>query len=139
MNSETFLLDTDTCIFARRHKPESVLRKLSAVGFDRVCISVVTLYELTYGAEKHDHPIKARQQLQEFLRPFQVMEWTEGAAVECAKIRAKLEKRGEMIGPYDVQIAAHAKLLGFTVVTNNEREFRRIKGLSVENWCPARV
>ena len=139
MELETFLLDTDTCIFARRHKPESVLQKLSIVGFNRVCISVVTLYELSYGAEKHDHPIKARQQLQEFLWPFQILEWTAEVAVECAKIRAKLEKRGEMIGPYDVQIAAHAKYLGHTVVTNNEREFRRVDGLVVENWCPPRA
>ncbi len=133
---ESYLLDTDTCIFARRHKPETVLQRLSMIGFDRVCLSVVTVYELRYGAEKHEHPIKARQALQDFLRPFQVMEWTEEAAAECAKIRAKLEKRGEMIGPYDVQIAAHAKVLRRTVVTNNEREFRRVDGLTVANWCP---
>ena len=136
MELETFLLDTDTCIFARRHKPEAVLRKMLEYGFDRVCISVVTLYELCSGAEKHDHPIKARQQLREFLRPIRVIDWSEAVALECAKIRAKLEKRGEMIGPYDVQIAAHAKYLGHTMVTNNEREFRRVDGLKVQNWCP---
>lgn len=138
MEEPTFLLDTDTCIFARRHKPEAVLARLLERGFDRICISVVTLYELSYGAEKHDHPIKAREQLREFLRPFAIVNWTSDAARECAKIRARLEKKGIMIGPYDVQIAAHAKSLGCTVVTNNEKEFRRVDGLTVENWCPAR-
>jgi tRNA(fMet)-specific endonuclease VapC len=130
-----YLLDTDTCIFARRHKPEAVLKKLLNLGFDRVCISVVTFYELSYGAEKHEHPIKARQQLRDFLRPFRIMEWTEEAASECARIRARLEKQGQMIGPYDVQIAAHARALGRTVVTNNVREFQRVEGITVENWC----
>jgi tRNA(fMet)-specific endonuclease VapC len=81
MEESLYLLDTDICIFARRHKPESVLKKLTELSFDRVCLSVVTLYELSYGAEKHGHPIKARQQLRDFLRPFQIMEWTEEAAV----------------------------------------------------------
>jgi tRNA(fMet)-specific endonuclease VapC len=138
MSDSLYLLDTDTCIFLRRNKPDSVLKKLVEYGFDRVCVSVVTLYELSYGAEKHDHPIKARQQLRDFIKPFEILNWTPDAAAECARIRAKLEKKGMMIGPYDVQIAAHAKSLGFTVVTNNEREFRRVEGLTVENWCPAK-
>ena len=133
--SSLYLLDTDTCIFVRRNKPETVLKKLQQVGFDRVSVSVITFYELSYGAEKHPHPIKARQQLREFLRPFRVIEWTVQAALECAKIRGRLERRGEMIGPYDVQIAAHAKALGHILVTNNEREFRRVRGLKIENWC----
>jgi tRNA(fMet)-specific endonuclease VapC len=135
MTGSLYLLDTDTCIFVRKHKPESVRERLIEHGFDRVCLSVVTFYELSYGAEKHPHPIKARQQLREFLRPFEVLSWTPEAAAECAKIRARLEKAGRMMGPYDVQIAAHAKSLGYTVVTNNEREFRRVEGLTVENWC----
>jgi tRNA(fMet)-specific endonuclease VapC len=136
MNRTGYLLDTDTCIVARRHKPVSVLAKLTEAGLDKVWISTITLYELTYGAEKHPHPIKAREQLRGFLSPLQILPWNDHAAVECAKIRARLEKRGEMIGPYDVQIAAHARTLGLTLVTNNEREFRRVDGLRVENWCP---
>ena len=135
MGDPDYLLDTDTCIFARRNKPEAVLKKLLNLGFDRVCISVVTFYELSYGAEKHDHPIRARQQLRDFLRPFRIMEWTEEAAAECARIRARLEKQGQMICPYDVQIAGHARALGRTVVTNNVREFQRVDGIRVENWC----
>ncbi len=135
MSGSHYLLDTDTCIFVRKYKPESVRDRLLQHGFDRVCLSVVTFYELSYGAEKHPHPIKARQQVREFLRPFEVLPWTVEAATECAGIRARLEKTGQMIGPYDVQIAAQAKSLGYTVVTNNEREFRRVDGLKVENWC----
>jgi tRNA(fMet)-specific endonuclease VapC len=138
VKNSDYLLDTDTCIFARQHKPLSVLEQLERIGLDHVWVSAVTLYELTYGAEKHPHPIKAREQLQRFLRPFKILPWTEQAAVEAGKIRSRLEKRGEMIGPYDVQIAAHARALGFTLVTNNGREFRRVDGLKVVNWCPAR-
>jgi tRNA(fMet)-specific endonuclease VapC len=135
MKGIRYLLDTDTCIFACRHKPESVLARLSMVGFDAVGLSAVTFYELAYGAEKHPHPIKAREQLRRFLHPFQILPWNDQAALECARIRARLEIRGKMIGPYDVQIAAHARCLGLTVVTNNESEFRRVDRLRVENWC----
>jgi tRNA(fMet)-specific endonuclease VapC len=137
MAQDLYLLDTDTCIYVRRHKPASVLAKLTEVGLERVRVSAVTLYELAHGAERHPHPIKAREALRDFLRPFRVLPWTEEAALECGRVRARLEKRGEMIGPYDVQIAAHAKALGLTVVTNNEREFKRVDGLGVENWCGA--
>lgn len=135
MDAIRYLLDTDTCIFVRRHKPECVLARLSAVGLHAVALSAVTLYELAYGAEKHPHPVKAGEQLRRFVHPFQILPWNEQTAHECAKIRARLEIRGEMIGPYDVQIAAHARSHGLTVVTNNEAEFRRVDGLRVENWC----
>ena len=131
-----YLLDTDTCIFTTRQRPPEVKERLEEVGFAAVCLSVITFYELSYGAEKYPMPIKARANLRAFLHPFHVLPWTKECAAEAAKIRAILEKRGEVIGPYDIQIAAHAKALGLTVVTNNEREFRRVDGLKVVNWCP---
>jgi len=131
-----YLLDTDTCIFCMRHRPPEVKTRLEEVGMDAVCVSVITSYELRYGAEKHPHPIKARENLRAFLAPFRIIQLTDAVAEQAAKIRANLEKRGEMIGPYDILIAAHAKALGLTAVTNNEREFRRVEGLKVENWCP---
>ena len=129
-----FLLDTDTCIFILRQRPLRVKDKLEEIGLDRVAISAITAYELRYGAEKHPHPIKAREQTRRFLAPFTVLPWVDQVATEAAKIRAALEKRAEMIGPYDMQIAAHARHLGLTVVTNNVREFSRVDGLAVENW-----
>ena len=67
-----------------------------------------------------------------------MIEWTGEAAVECAKIRDKLEKRGEMIGPCDVPVAAQAKFHGHSVVTHSEREFRRVVGRKLDDWCQGR-
>jgi tRNA(fMet)-specific endonuclease VapC len=62
------------------------------------------------------------------------MEWPEEAAEHYAEIRAHLHKSGQMIGANDLLIASHARCVGAVVVTNNEREFRRVPGLKVENW-----
>lgn len=134
-----YLLDTDTCIFCQRERPPEVREYLEKVGLDAVYLSVITAYELRYGAEKHPNPIKARANLRAFLSPFRVLPWTDACASEAARIRAMLEKRGTMIGAYDVQIAAHAKVLGMTVVTNNVREFSRVNGLKVANWYPSKM
>ncbi len=69
-----------------------------------------------------------------FIDTFDIAEYDKKAAIEYAKIRAYLEKRGEIIGAYDLQIAAHAKSLGAVLVTNNVKEFKRVKGLKLENW-----
>lgn len=129
-----YLLDTDTCIFILRERPPEVRQRLENVGFAVVGLSAISAYELRYGAEKHPHPIKAREKLRRFQLPFQVLPWDEMAAIEAARIRTQLEKQGEMIGPYDVQIAAHARCLGLTLVTGNVGEFRRVQGLKIENW-----
>jgi tRNA(fMet)-specific endonuclease VapC len=131
-----YLLDTDTCIFCLRHRPLEVKRRLEEAGFHRVSVSAITSFELRTGAEKHAHPIKARENLRAFLAPFRILPLTDAVAEQAAKIRANLERRGAMIGPYDILIAAHAKTLGLTAVTSNEHEFRRVDGLKVENWCP---
>lgn len=115
----------------------AVRQKLEEVGFDRVCLSAVTAYELRYGAERHPNPIKARANVRAFLMPFTILPWTDACATEAAKIRRQLEKAGKVIGAYDIQIAAHARALGLTVVTNKVAEFTRVSGLTVENWCPA--
>ena len=133
-----YLLDTDTCIFCQRERPLQVKQRLEEVGFGLVAISAVTAFELRYGAERHPNPIKARANLRAFLHPFPVLPWTDACAGEASRIRFQLEKAGTPIGAYDLQIAAHAKTLGLTVVTNNVREFSRVAGLRVVNWCPQR-
>ncbi len=133
-----YLLDTDTCIYCQRERPPEVKHRMEEAGMDSVAVSVITSCELRYGAEKHPNPIKARANLRAFLFPFRVLPWTEDCAAEAARIRAALEKRGQGIGGYDVLIAAHAKALGLTVVTNNLREFSRVEGLKIVTWCPGR-
>lgn len=128
------MLDTCACIYIMRNRPPEVRERFEAEGFDAVAISMITAYELRVGTEKNPHPIKARENLSRFLAPIRILPWDDPAATEAAKIRAVLEKGGQMIGAYDVLIAAHARALKLTVVTNNEREFRRVERLKVENW-----
>jgi tRNA(fMet)-specific endonuclease VapC len=132
-----YLPDTDTCIFCQRERPVAVRKKLEEVGFDRVWLSAVTAYELRYGVKRHPNPIKARANVRAFLMPFTIPPWTDACATEAAKVRRQLEKAGEVTGAYDIQIAAHARTLGLTVVTYNVAEFTRVSGLTAQNWCPA--
>jgi tRNA(fMet)-specific endonuclease VapC len=99
-----------------------------------VGISVIALAELQHGIEKSARPDQNRIALSQFCAPLEIRPFTDIAAVIYGKIRNSLERRGEVIGPMDLLIAAHALADAVTVVTNNEGEFRRVDGLSVENW-----
>jgi len=101
-------------------------------------LSVITFGELVYGAEKSAQRAAALELLRELARVLPVMglpETAETAAEAYGTIRAELERKGQMIGNNDLWIVAHAKAAGLTLVTNNEREFRRVRGLRVENWA----
>jgi tRNA(fMet)-specific endonuclease VapC len=128
-----FLLDTDTCIYAIKKQPD-VLSELLAISSDDVAVSVVTEAELRTGAAKSASPVKAIHRLENFLRPFTILDFTSQDAIAYAQIRARLEHAGTPIGPNDTMIAAHAVARDLTLVTNNEREFRRVSGLRITNW-----
>ena len=72
--------------------------------------------------------------MNQFLVPLDIVEFDANAAVEYGIIRAKLERAGTPIGPLDMLIASHVKSLDLTLVTNNEKEFKRVDGLKIENW-----
>jgi tRNA(fMet)-specific endonuclease VapC len=130
-----FLLDTNICIYIRRKKPEEVLRRFRTLKQGEAALSVITFGELVYGAEKSAQRAAALEVLRELARVLPVMGLPETAAEAYGTIRAELERKGQMIGNNDLWIAAHAKAAGLTLVTNNEREFRRVRGLKVENWA----
>ncbi len=130
-----FLLDTNICIYIRRKKPDAVLRRFQILRHGEAVLSVITFGELLYGAEKSLHRAVALQQLQELAELLPVMTLPEAAAQTYARMRAELERKGLMIGNNDLWISAHAKAAGLTLVTNNEREFRRVSGLKVQNWA----
>ncbi len=130
-----FLLDTNICIYIRRKKPEEVLRRFRALKAGEAALSVITFGELVYGAEKSAQRVAALELLRELARVLPVMGLPETAANAYGTIRAELERKGQLIGNNDLWIAAHAKAAGLTLVTNNEREFRRVRGLRVENWA----
>jgi tRNA(fMet)-specific endonuclease VapC len=129
-----FLLDTNICIYIRRKKPEEVLRRFRMLRAGEAVLSVITFGELMYGAEKSAQRSTAVELLQELARVLPVMGLPEAAAEAYGTIRAELERKGQMIGNNDLWIAAHAKAAGLTLVTNNEKEFRRVRGLKVQNW-----
>jgi tRNA(fMet)-specific endonuclease VapC len=97
-------------------------------------MSVITLGELQYGAEKSQARTKALAALQQLQSAIQVMPLTHAVGQHYGLIRSTLERAGQPIGNNDLWIAAHARAEGWVLVTNNEREFRRVDGLAVENW-----
>jgi tRNA(fMet)-specific endonuclease VapC len=128
-----FLLDTDTCIFALKHN-EAVLRRLLASDRSEVAVSVITEAELRTGAAKSASAAKTLRAVENFLMPIEIVDFVSADAASYATIRAKLERAGTPIGPLDTLIAAQAVARKLTLVSNNEREFRRVSGLRVENW-----
>ncbi len=130
-----FLLDTNICIYIRRKKPEEVLRRFRTLKQGEAALSVITFGELVYGAEKSAQRTAALELLRELAQVLPVLGLPETAADAYGTMRAELERKGQMIGNNDLWIAAHAKAARLTLVTNNEREFRRVRGLKVENWA----
>jgi tRNA(fMet)-specific endonuclease VapC len=129
-----FLLDTSICIYIQRQRPENVLGRFEKLEPGDAAISVITWGELLYGAQKSKQRKKALELLAEFKTFVPVLPIPETAGNTYGIIRASLESQGQPIGNNDLWIAAHAKAAGLTIVTNNEREFRRIAGLKVQNW-----
>lgn len=129
-----YMLDTNICIYAIKHKPEQVFMHLQEHDPIDICISSITYAELVHGVEKSKSIEKNRVALALLLANIEIMNFDSLAAEHYGKIRSDLEKAGIPIGPLDMMIAGHAKSLGYTVVTNNTKEFERVKGLKLENW-----
>ncbi len=130
-----FLLDTDTCSYAMRRSHTALLARLRAHPLAEQAVSVVTAAELLFGTKLATARAKATEDYQRFIRHLTVLEWGADAAEHYADIRADLRRKGTPIGANDLLIAAHARSLGVTLVTNNVREFARVKGLKVDNWA----
>jgi len=129
------MLDTNICIYLIKQAPPALIERFEAFPVGDIGISVITLAELEYGASKSTHPRRNREALEQFIAPLEVAMFDRQAAVVYGRIRAVLEKKGRPIGAMDLLIAAQGLSLGVRLVTNNEREFRRVPGLRVENWA----
>lgn len=129
-----YMLDTNICIYFIKHKPESVFRRLQEHDPSEICISSVTYAELVHGVEKSQAVEKNRLALVLLLANIEILDFDALAAEAYGKIRADLEKGGTPIGPLDMMIAGHAKSLDYCIVTNNTKEFSRVRGLKLENW-----
>ena len=130
------MLDTDTCIFLMRGESEKLKSKVQAIPLQQQVISAVTFAELTYGvqvsavAKRHQN----QKVLDSLVLHLAVLDWPRTAATYYSEIRADLKKRGAQLGAADLMIAAHARAIGAVVVTNNVKDFGRVKKLEIENW-----
>lgn len=129
-----FMLDTNICIYALKHHPAVTARMLAEARAD-VSISAISEGELRLGAAKSAAAARTASLIENFLRPLTVVDFTSDDAQTYADIRARLERAGKPIGPLDTLIAAQAVARGLTLVSNNEREFRRVPGLKLVNWA----
>ena len=129
-----YLLDTSICIYIIRRKPPVVLKRVRSKQAGQVAVSVMTLAELEYGIARRRRPEHNRIALLEFLVPFSILDFDQRAAAEYGRIRSSLQSKGTPIGPMDLLLAAQARSRDLVLVTNNEREFKRVDGLRVENW-----
>ena len=129
-----YLLDTNICIYFMKDKYPNLTRKFLLCNNNDFYISSITLFELEYGANKSKWPEKTRLKLYLFLAPFNILPFTVDDAIYAGEIRADLEKKGSIIGPYDIQIAAQALSRDLTLITHNTDEFKRVKELEIEDW-----
>ncbi len=127
------MLDTDTCIAYLRGKQPHV-RERVLEHFHEIAVTAVVAAELYYGAESSAHAPANRAHVEAFLAPFTLLPFDKPAAQAYGVIRAELARRGQLIGPNDLLIAAIALSGQMTLVTHNMREFSRVAGLVVEDW-----
>lgn len=136
MTAQLFMLDTDTCIFLMRGESQTLADKVQSVPLQQQVMSAVTFAELAYGVQAS--AVAKRKQNQAVLDSLAlhlaVLDWPQDAAKHYAEIRADLKKRGAQLGAADLMIAAHARAMGAVIVTNNVKDFGRVRGLQVENW-----
>lgn len=129
-----FLIDTNICIYIMNKRPPDVVNRFKKTDLGTIGISSITVSELQYGVFKSKYKNQNLKRLEEFLTPFEILSYDQMAAKHYGEIRSKLEKQGHIIGPLDLLIAAQAISKGLILVTNSEKEFKRIKTLKVENW-----
>ena len=129
-----YLLDTNICIYLINKKPDTVVERIKKFQPSQIKLSVISIAELEYGVSKSKKREKNRSALVHFASAFDIIDFCDEDAEIFGLIRANLEKRGHIIGPYDMQIAAQAITRDLILVTNNTREFERVENLKLENW-----
>ena len=129
-----YLLDTNICIFLKNKKSPNVLQKIKENKHLGIYISSITVAELQFGVYNSKYIERNRISLIKFLTPFSVLNFDDSDAEEFGKIRTTLKNEGKIIGAYDMLIAAQALAKNLILVTDNTKEFCRIKTLTIEDW-----
>ena len=131
-----YLFDTNICIYLINKKFEYLIDRVEKYGIENIGISSITIAELEYGIAKSSSPHKEenRVALLEFLLPFKFIDFNQNDAYEYGRIRQDLQSQGKIIGNMDILIGSQAVSRKLILVTNNEKEFKRIEDLEIENW-----
>lgn len=129
-----FMLDTNICIYIIKRKPPNVIERFYHSEVSRIGISAITLSELSYGISKSSNQGQNQVAMARFVAPLEILPYGDEAAAYYGDLRSHLEKQGAPIGSLDMLIAAHALSVDCTLVTNNEKEFRRIPNLKINSW-----
>ena len=129
-----YMLDTNICIYAIKHKPLEVIKNFLKHNPDDIGVSSITYGELMHGVEKSQAVERNRAAITLFLSSISILPFDNYAAEEYGKVRAELERKGTPIGPMDMLIAGHARSERLILITNNTREFFRVENLEVEDW-----
>ena len=129
------MLDTDICSYIIRERPIKVFEHFETLKMDQLCISVVTYAELIYGVEHSSSKTINKTIVEQFVKHLNVIDWDKKAAEHYGNIRERLQVQGNIIGAMDMMIAAHARSQKMILVTNNEKHFKRVPKLKVENWA----
>ncbi len=127
-----YLLDTNICVFLFRGK-HNINVKMDQVGWEHCCISEVTVAELAYGVECSSNPRSNNEILKDFLQKITVIPFST-AIYRFAKEKASLRREGMLVDDFDLFIASTALANRLTIVTDNEKHFKRVQGLDVINW-----
>ncbi len=128
-----YLLDTNIISHFVIQPEGRVAQAIARIGAPQVCTSIIVAAELRYGAVKKGSA-RLTARIESALAALDVLPFQAPADAVYGRLRADLERRGRPIGANDLLIAAHALALGCTLVTDNVKEFARIKGLAIENW-----
>lgn len=129
-----YYLDANTCIYYLGGKHENIKIKILSLPPSEIGIPSIVKAELVLGAYKSNQKKATIEKLEKFLQPFEIIPFEDQMVYQYAEIRSVLEKQGEVIGPHDMLIAAIVRYHDGILVTNNEREFKRVKKLKIENW-----
>jgi len=129
-----YFLDTNTCIYFLNGKYESIKTKILATSPNEIVIPSIVKAELLFGAYKSKKPKETIEKVGKFLEPFEIVPFDDMASYVYAELRSKMEQSGELVGPNDLLIASIVKFHEGILVTHNVREFKRIKGLKIEDW-----
>jgi tRNA(fMet)-specific endonuclease VapC len=129
-----YLLDTNTCIYIIKKKPIEIFEKFSQINLGEIAISSISVAELEYGVSKSQFVEQNKLALFNFLLPLEILPYTQIATRFYGELRSNLENAGKVIGSMDMLIASQALSLNLTLVTNNMKEFSRIRTLKLENW-----